>query len=174
MQGASGVPATLFEGYSMNPIQTTRVLALLIAAGCDSQSTTGPLARPLSGQCALTVSPAPGPAPAPPLVRQTDTGTCDLVPLGRVTFAGILEINPVSGTQVGERTMTTAAGDTLRLTSVGTSTPAGPGLLNFTGTLTFTGGTGIFRSASGEARGEGTANLMTRQTQLSLNGVIVY
>ncbi len=155
--------------------RTLTLFCLLSVCGCDGQPAfIAPVARAVSGQCTLTVGPAPGPAPTPPLLRQTDSGTCDLTVLGRVTFAGVLEINPVAGTQVGERTLTTAAGDTLRITSVGTSTPAGPGLLQFAGRLTIVAGTGALRAATGELRGEGTANLATRQTVLTLNGEIVY
>ena len=129
------------------------------------------VARPISGRCELTVSPLPS---SPPVIRQTDTGTCQLTHLGRTAFEGVLELDLATGTQRGERTLTAANGDILRVMSVGTSTPSGPGRVSFVGTFTFVGGTGRFASATGEARGEGTANLATRATTLSLDGWIAY
>jgi hypothetical protein len=153
----------------------TVIFSGIAAAGCDrNNSIAPPTARSVSGQCTLTVGPAAGPPPPAPLIRQTDTGTCELQPFGSVAFAGELEINPVAGTQIGKRTLVVASGDTLRISSVGTSAPTGPGLLRFSGTLTVEGGSGIFVSAAGELRGEGTANLATRQTDLTLNGVVIY
>ncbi len=161
-------------------------LLTIAAAGCAPESPTAatpgapvlaraagqaPAARPISGHCDLTVSPLPS---SPPLIRQTDTGTCQLTHLGRTTFEGVLELNLATGTQRGERTLTAANGDILRVVSVGTSTPSGPGLVSFVGTFTFGGGTGRFVNATGQARGEGTANLITRATSLTLDGSISY
>lgn len=130
-----------------------------------------PAARPISGHCDLIVSPLPS---APPLLRQTDTGTCQLSHLGRTTYEGVLELNLATGTQRGERTLTAANGDVLRLVSVGTSAPSGPGLVSFVATFTFVGGTGRFANATGQARGEGTANVAARTTALTLDGWIAY
>ena len=128
-------------------------------------------ARPISGRCELTVAPLPS---SPPIIRQTDTGTCQLSHLGRTAFAGVLDLNLATGTQRGERTFTAANGDQLRAVNVGTSTPAGPGLVRFSATLTFVGGTGRFANATGEMRCEGTANLVTRTTSVTFDGTIVY
>ena len=128
-------------------------------------------ARPISGRCDLTIAPLPS---TPPIVRQTDTGTCQLSHLGRTSYAGVLELDLAAGTQRGERTLTAANGDVLRMVSVGTSTPGGPGLVDFVATLTFVGGTGRFANATGEARAEGTANIVTRTTVVALDGWLVY
>lgn len=169
------------------PTAPTVLLALALA-GCADSGPTLPApesvtfarggsagrpaaARPISGRCELTVGPLPS---APPIIRQTDTGTCQLSHLGRTSFAGVLELNLVTGTQRGERTLTAANGDVLRVVSVGTSTPSGPGVVSFVGTFTIVGGTGRFADATGQARGAGTANLATRTTSLTLDGWIAY
>ena len=171
----------------MRALAAPTTLLVLALAGCTDSLPTSPspesaalardgggaptAARPISGRCELTVAPLPS---APPIVRQTDTGTCQLSHLGRTDYAGVLELDLASGTQRGERTLTAANGDVLRMVSVGTSTPRGPGLVGFVATLTFVGGTGRFANATGEARGEGVANLVTRTTVVTLDGWIAY
>ena len=166
------------------PTPPTVLLALALV-GCVDRGPTLPTSeratlargggraavRPISGRCELTITPLPS---SPPVIRQTDTGTCQLSHLGRTGFAGVLELNLVTGTQRGERTFTAANGDELRAVNVGTSTPAGPGLVRFSAVLTFVGGTGRFANATGEMRGEGTANLVTRTTSVTFDGTIAY
>jgi hypothetical protein len=127
--------------------------------------------KPFAGRCDLTVAPLPS---APPLIRQTDTGTCQLSHLGRTKYEGVLELDLVARTQRGERTLTAANGDELHLTTVGTSAPAGPGLVSFTATFTIVGGTGRFAKATGQGRAEGTANLTTSKTSVEMDGWIDY
>ena len=127
--------------------------------------------RPFGGRCDLTVAPLPS---APPLIRQIDTGTCQLSHLGRTKYEGVLELDLVARTQRGERTLTAANGDEVHLTTVGTSAPAGPGLVSFTATFTIVGGTGRFANATGEGRAEGTANLTTNKTSVAMDGWIDY
>lgn len=171
----------------MRALATPAALLALALAGCADSLPTHPtsagtafardrsgalaVARPISGRCELTVAPLPS---APPIVRQRDTGSCQLSHLGRTGYEGVLELDLVAGTQRGERTLTTANGDVLRMLSVGTSTPRGPGLVDFVATLTFVGGTGRFANATGQARAEGTANLVTRTTVVTLDGWITY
>jgi hypothetical protein len=152
---------------STNPVSPTNARA----PGLASLTRDASPARPISGSCDLTVTPLPS---APPILHQTDTGTCDVSHLGRTAFAGVLELNLATLTQHGERTLTAANGDILRIVSVGTSTPAGPGLVHFAATLTFVGGTGRFANATGEASAEGTANLVTSKTQMTFEGSIAY
>ena len=162
------------------------LLALVLAACADSLPTVPTperaelarggggavaAARPISGRCELTVTPLPS---TPPIVRQTDTGTCQLSHLGRTAYEGVLELDLAARTQRGERTLTAPNGDVLRVLAVGTSTPRDPGLVDFVATLTFVGGTGRFANATGQARAEGTANLATRTTVVALDGWIAY
>jgi len=160
----------------MGPILLSTILCTLVSAGCKkaTELVAPSTPRAISGRCDLTISPATGPAPTPPLIRQTDSGTCNLTRLGRVAFTGGLEINPVAGTQVGERTLTVANGDVLRMTSAGTSALSAPGVVSFVATITFVGGTGQFANATGQARAEGSANMMTSKTTMQMDGLITY
>ena len=150
------------------PLATAPDLSGLASAGSPSAARG---ATPLRGSCELTVTPLPS---TPPIIRQIDTGPCRMSHLGRAVLEGVLEIDLTTGTQTGERTMTAANGDQLYLTVVGTSAPAGPGLVSFVGTFTIEGGTGRFANATGTATGEGIANLVTRQTAVTIEGEIVY
>jgi len=172
----------------MRALMTPVLLFAYTLAGCagDTSTATTPSAattsfaraggqasapRPFAGRCELTVAPLPS---TPPLVRQTDTGTCQFSHLGRTKYEGVLELDLAARTQRGERTLTAANGDELRLTTVGTSAPAGPGLVSFTATFTIVGGTGRFANATGQGRAEGTANLITSKTSVAMDGWIDY
>ena len=129
-------------------------------------------ARPLTGSCTLTFTPSPPPPPA--VVHQIDVGTCQFSHLGLTEFYGEQDIDRIAGTQSGWRTFTAANGDELHVTHVGTSAPAGPGLVSFVAQMTITGGTGRFAGATGTARGIGMANLATRTTTVTIEGTISY
>jgi hypothetical protein len=120
------------------------------------------------------VSFGPPPLPLPPILHQTDIGTCQLTHLGLTAFYGEQDINFATGTQAGWRTLTAANGDELHVTHVGTSKPAGPGLVSFVAQMTIVGGTGRFAGASGTARGTGIANLATHTTSVTIDGTISY
>jgi hypothetical protein len=94
--------------------------------------------------------------------------------LGKTDFHGTQTINFVAGTQSGERTFTAANGDVLRVQHVGTSAPAGPGLIGFQATATVVGGTGRFENATGHIRGWGVANLVTHTSVANFEGEITY
>jgi hypothetical protein len=159
------------------------LLALSLAA-CGSAPPTGAVpalpahARshapvPIRGECETTFTPPPLPVPA--VFSQVDTGTCHLSHLGQVAVRSEQVINRVGGTQSGERILTAANGDVLRAVHTGTSRPTGPGQVSFAATLTFTGGTGRFAGATGQARAEGTANLITgASTMRIVEGEISY
>jgi hypothetical protein len=132
---------------------------------------TGTL-RPFTGSCTLTFTPPP--LPLPPLLHQVDVGTCQLSHLGLTDFYGEQDINFAAGTQSGWRTLTAANGDELHVTHVGTSAPAGPGLVSFVAQMTITGGTGRFAGATGTARAIGLANIATRTTTATFDGTISY
>ena len=166
-------PAFLFAftlagctGDATTPPPPSAVTASLVR-GADDASPP----RPFAGRCELTVAPLPS---SPPLIRQTDTGTCQLSHLGRTKYEGVLELDLVARTQRGERTLTAANGDELRLVTVGTSAPSGPGLVSFTATFTIVGGTGRFANATGRGVAQGTANLLSSKTSVSLDGWVAY
>ena len=128
--------------------------------------------RPFTGSCTVTFN-AP-PLPPPPILHQVDVGTCQFTHLGLTDFYGEQDINFAAGTQSGWRTLTAANGDELHVTHVGTSAPAGPGLVSFVAQMTIVGGTGRFAGATGTVRGVGLANLITRTTVVSFEGTITY
>jgi hypothetical protein len=146
------------------------LVASVVVAPTASGSPAAPT-RPIEGECNLTFEVLEVNFP---IVRQRDVGTCQLSHLGRTGFDGILEINVLLGTQTGTRTFTAANGDELYATAAGTSTPIGPGLIGFSATFTFTGGTGRFANASGSAQGNGVANQMTQTTTVRIEGEISY
>ena len=127
--------------------------------------------RPLIGSCELNVEILDLNFP---ILRQRDFGVCHLSHLGRAEMDGTLEINLLQGTQTGTRTFTAANGDELYASVQGTSAPVGPGLIGFSATFTFTGGTGRFVNASGTATGDGVANQLTQSTSVQISGAIRY
>lgn len=142
-------------------------------AGPLANSHASAAARPFMGTCETTFSPPP--FPLPPTHFQIDVGTCQLGHLGRASMYGEQVIDFAAGTQAGERTITAANGDVLIVKNVGTSRPGEPGLIHFSATMTFVGGTGRFANATGVAQAEGTANLFTRTTTIDIvDGWIVY
>jgi hypothetical protein len=163
---------------------TAGVLALGLLAGCAdtparitesgaavqyaaAQQTDA--ARPITGRCETTFNPPP--LPPPPVFTQTDTGTCTIAHLGRAAFHSVKEIDFIAGTQTTtEASFTAANGDVLRAVGSGTSAPAGPGQIGFSATLTFTGGTGRFLNARGEAHVTGVASLATTTAILEITG----
>lgn len=129
-------------------------------------------ARPFEGSCTTTFNTPP--FPLPPVLHQIDVGSCLLTHLGLTDFYGEQDINLAAGTQSGWRRLTAANGDELYFTHSGKSTPAGPGQVKFTATLTFVGGTGRFAGATGTAIGTGGANLITRSASVTIVGRISY
>jgi hypothetical protein len=171
----------------MRILAAPSLLLTLAAAGCAHEVSTaapvdaptlarvaaGSASRPLTGQCETSFTPPP--VPLPPVLRQVDTGTCQLSHLGRATIRSVQDIQFATGTQVSvELTYTAANGDVLRATNVGTSAPSGPGV-RFQGTTIFVGGTGRFVNATGEARIAGTANFLTNTATFAIvDGWIAY
>ena len=165
------------------------VLLAIAQAGCgrDSATLTSPdlarlsrdidasraaAPRPIAGECDVTFTVLPS---SPPIVRQTDAGTCQLAHLGASTTVGAQTINFATGTQTAERSFTAANGDVLRATSAGTSKPGTvPGTIDFDAMLTIVGGTGRFASATGQVHDWGTANLITHAVTISLDGWLAY
>lgn len=131
-----------------------------------------PGALPIEGRCELSFNPPP--LPLPPVHHQIDTGTCWFSHLGRTALYGEQDIVFAEGTQSGVRTFTAANGDVLRAVHAGRSAPSGPGLVSFTTTITFVGGTGRFANVRGQMTGAGTANLVTRTTEVTNEGWIAY
>ena len=144
-------------------------------SGAARSSQTAPqstMAVPLSGQCdAVMAQPI---FVSPGVIRQIDSGTCELAHLGKTAFFSNKLINITTATQTTQLSLTAANGDSLYAVGSGTNVPAGPGLIAFVTTLTFEGGTGRFKNAAGEATVEGQANLIARTSTLTVAGSISY
>lgn len=157
-------------------------LAILLA-GCSADTLTEPVQLssnlrdaagpvPFNARCELTIQP---PTPVGPgLLHQIDTGTCQATHLGRALLTSDKIINVVAGTQTLETTFVAANGDELRGTGSGTNAPVGPGLVAFTATITFTGGTGRFADASGQATITGQADLVAGRSHMTASGTIEF
>ena len=129
-------------------------------------------AHALKGHCETVLAPTEFLRPG--VIRQVDTGTCQLSHLGRTEFYSDKVILTFAGTQTTQATFTAANGDVLYAVGRGTNAPSGPGRTRFTATLTFIGGTGRFEHATGEARVQGESNLATRTAALTLVGWLDY
>jgi len=164
------VAAALAACAAPSPTAPTASSSVAAALASGGQLQRAGTSRPFKGSCALTFVPTS----PPPIVHQTDTGTCHITHLGLTAFYGEQDINVAAGTQSGWRRLTAANGDELHFTHVGTSGPAGPGLVSFVAQMTIVGGTGRFAGATGSARGTGLANLITRSTSVTLEGTISY
>ena len=128
--------------------------------------------RPIDGSCQITSSTFV--SLVPPILNRVSTATCTVSHLGRVTLVTQQHINVVTGVQNAESTFTTAAGDQLHATSVGSSSPAGPNAIDFTGVTTITGGTDRFAGATGEMQARGHVSTVDGTGTLRYHGWIVY
>ena len=137
-----------------------------------SSANNDPRPRPLAGDCETVL--APPQFVAPGVIRQVDTGTCQLAHLGYAAFYSDKLVQIASGTQTTQATFTAADGDVLRAVGAGTNAPSGPGRVRFTAFLTFVGGTGRFASATGNAQVEGESDLVGRRATLTLEGWVAY
>jgi hypothetical protein len=110
----------------------------------------------------------------PPVLHQVATAVCEISHLGRVRIRTVQQVNVATGVQTAEGTWTTANGDLVQATSLGTAIPNGPTTIHFTGVTTITGGTGRFASAGGELNVEGTVDTVTGLGSFRYDGWIVY
>ncbi len=148
------------------------VTLLPIAFAACASGLSADRSQQISGSCETRFTPPT--FPVPPVHRQTDTGTCTISGLGQVQVTSGQDINIGAGTQAGARTFTAANGDELYATHAGTSMPGPPGRVNFSATLTFTGGTGRFKGATGQASARGEANMATGTSTYTLGGSVRY
>ncbi|CAN5266375.1 hypothetical protein BH23GEM2_BH23GEM2_22560 [soil metagenome] len=162
----------------------------LILAGCDAGSPTGfePQVEPqfaqqfgqqfgqrtvpFRGSCDLDIQPAEPLGPG--VIRQVDVGRCQLAHLGRSILISDKVINLMAGTQTTDVAITAANGDILYGSGSGTNSVIAPGRVAFRVELTFTGGTGRFAGASGEAISEGEADLASGSSKLTMTGWLMY
>jgi hypothetical protein len=143
-----------------------------VAATGTSAASRAVAATHVSGSCETT--PIAPPVVVFPILRQEDTGVCQLSHLGRTVLHATRVVNLANGTQTAQITYTAANGDVLRATAVGSSSPPGPTSFLFTGTTTIVGGTGRFANATGVLQAEGEVNLITANASIAYDGWIAY
>lgn len=170
----------------MRTLCRTSAVLTVVLCGCGAESATAPTptiqARPTGLRAAVSVpiggscetSLAGPPIVTPPILTQNDVGVCQLAHLGRVSVYDTQQINLATGTETAQVTFTAANGDELRLTNVGANERTGPATIRFTGTITVVGGTGRFANATGQITAEGTADLVSGQGWITLDGSIAY
>ena len=164
-----------------------RAVLVLLTTGCTADAVTSPGSKrdnpiasaslvaasvPMHGRCEM--SPLGPPIVSFPIITETDGGLCQLAHLGRVTFYGTQQINAVTRTQTAQVTLAAANGDELRFTNVGSNTSTGPTTIRFSGTMTIVGGTGRFSGATGQLSAEGTADLVSGNAAMTLDGSIAF
>lgn len=142
------------------------------APGAVRASAHAPVVHRLQGSCDATSTTPLG--FTPPILLQLATAECRVSHLGRVEIRNLQRVNVVTGAQESEATWTTASGDEVRATSLGTAVPDGAGGLRFSGTTTIVGGTGRFEGARGEAAVEGTVSPATGVGAFTYDGWIAY
>lgn len=139
-----------------------------LSPACEDATTVEPEVT-ISATCQTSFDPPPAPLPA--VFKQVDTGTCQVAGRGEMAFSSTKYIDVQAGKQViSELTLTGTNGDVLRGTGIGNSLPASPGVINFTAELTFNGGVGQFNGAQGKASVTGSANMMQRKANFTIEG----
>jgi hypothetical protein len=165
-------------------------ISLMVLGGCGSDAATkpsmvapaaavgartmgqSPASRPIVGSCQITGGQVLG--LTPPILRQLSTATCQVSHLGRVSVRTVQDVNTITGTMEAEGMLTTASGDLVYTTSLGTSNPTGPGTISFSGVTTIVGGTGRFTNASGWLDVAGVANNTNGTGSFTYKGSIAY
>jgi hypothetical protein len=157
----------------MNRSMIASLLALTAALAMPARQATAQHAVPFRGTYATTFTLAPGPAPGVFELQFNAVGHANHLGHSGGPSTHLLNalVNP--NTQVGTSTFFAANGDRLDTTYSGIAAPPGPnGVIQFSGTLTITGGTGRFRNATGSAAVVGTANVGTGTGQFTFSGTI--
>jgi len=177
-------------------LRTSYLLSLcaaLGALGCGQDSPTGPeygatpvqahyggTPRPAGGSCATTISFLPPVSGQPANVAVIRVGLdCTLRHLG-LTSGELIQTIVSSTTDFSNTLSATivyvaANGDELHATFAGSGVldPSGPSV-RFSGTETYTGGTGRFRDAAGSSELVGSADLRASVGEYSTSGTLRY
>lgn len=176
----------------MRKSDTVAAMLAVLAMACGGDTQTGPRPsaatpvsasqssageerhlRPIQGSCdAAIVSLVPV---TPTTSREVVDGSCLISHLGKTTthLQQIIDYTTLVGTSE-VLTFTAANGDVLRATSITKGTPNGPASFSLAGTYVFTGGTGRFANATGQAYFTGTADFATGRAVTTLRGAIAY
>ena len=163
----------------------TALLGLAITGACSGESPTepgsqitprnssassGPITRPAGGSCTTTLVPDFSGIPSGFFTIQI-AGVCKLKHLGRTTFTADQIVYIFTGDIVNTTIYTAANGDSFTSTFVGTDPTA---TAVFTGTETYSGGTGRFAGITGESFLSGSANVVLLTGQYTTSGWMRY
>ena len=143
-----------------------------LAVSNDAQFSAAAQDRPFRADCQMQIQ-----APtvlSPGVISQVDAGACQVTHLGKSTLVSDKVINLAAGTQTLQLSFTAANGDVLRASGTGTNAMVAPGIVQFTATVTFAGGTGRFAGASGNATINGQANLAQARSAMVMEGEVSY
>ncbi|MEO6596525.1 MAG: hypothetical protein ABIP94_17375 [Planctomycetota bacterium] len=126
-------------------------------------------------QGTLTTTFVLAPTPVPGVFTLTFSSVGHVSYLGRTTGSSVHTVDQTvsPALQYGTNTYIAANGDSLFSTYSGTASPPDVnGVIQFSGTQTFTGGTGRFNGATGSTTLQGTANVYTGIGQFTFSGII--
>lgn len=151
---------------------SSRLLLTLGLSACTSNPAGPESPAKFNGRCDTVLAPTVDISPG--VVRQVDNGSCQLTPFGTTVFFSDKVLQLAAGTQSVDVRLTMANGDVLRALGSGTSVVTSPGRVHFVATIKFTGGTGRFAGATGEARAEGDSDLVGRLATLSMDGTVIF
>lgn len=164
-------PALLTAALGLAACQTDGPLAPVVEPVAAVMHDVA-LARPLRGTC--TATGVQFVSFVAPFLNQTSTAICQVSLLGRTTILTQQQVNVVTGVQTAEAVWTTASGDQLFATSLGTAVPVGATMIHFSGVTTIAGGTGRFVNASGTAQVEGTVDTVTGTGSFTYDGSLQF
>jgi hypothetical protein len=180
----------------LSPVSPTRT-NVPQGASAASQQSNETVERSIRGECTTQFSPIePNAAGACSVFAQQPSafiqiaGACRVSHLGRTQVSAVQQLlflldsdgqvvvqngQPVATALRNCATMTSASGDVVHHTTTGVLTPgATASQVEFTGNMTFTGGSGRFANASGTAAYSGGADVIANTGGFSLEGVIAY
>jgi hypothetical protein len=160
-----------------SPTAPSATAALVTSSSATASKTDGPVERPYGGTCDTIVTTTPV---DPLTLRQRIQYTCRLQHLGRTTAINEQIVNltapgATTGTLSNRTVYTAANGDQLFADFSGVvEFNFAANAVTFSGTETFSGGTGRFTDASGEAFLSGSGNLQPGVARFSVSGLLAY
>src|SRR5690606_37903394 len=164
--GLLAAAAACADSGPMDPVASAHV---------DAAEARADVTRPAGGTCVTTTQVV---SPPPPALVISISGVCQLRHLGRATMEAVQVIDLETGAFTNTTTYTAANRDELYTSFAGQTTSTSAAGLTFTGTETFTGGTGRFRGASGTTEATGAATQFNEfgagTGEYSMRGFITY
>jgi hypothetical protein len=149
------------------------LIALSIALGVSAVPAVAQHFVPIHGT--FTTTAVLVPTPVPGVFALTISSVGHVSHLGPTTGSSVHTVDQTvsPALQFGTNTYIAANGDRLFSTYSGTASPPNvSGVIQFSGTQTFTGGTGRFNGATGSTTVQGQANVFTGIGQFTFSGTI--